>query len=794
MSAVGSVPVESAAASSAAAVAAAGTGVASEPAAGADSLSTLSSSLSAASVSAGPGVEESKDEEDPLPLQWPGLNPGDSKAEVEVKNAGDSIYKAVASFEQLGLSPQLLAGVYELKFTSPSKIQAQALPIILSGKPNNKPGPNLIGQAHHGSGKCFARGTQLRLFNGDLKAVEAVRGGDELMGDDGTKRTVRHGSLIHYNPLQRAEGQRVELLYRITPRWDGAQSFTVNGAHILVLVNNKKPVVHKKKLADNKAKWRVEEWAVTTDNRMSRQMRGSYDTPQLAQAKVDRILADGWEPVVWEVSVEQFLTHSATAVRRYCMLIACNAITFDNPQLASLNRVLTIVLGDAPTVAQVKYMAWWLGVWVTDGHSGRASVSQGGAPPPDRHHHQEIMDRLLDYRQLFNEPVAKVFDQVSSAGWNVYWFNYGAGSVADRVLRVYGLLNNKHIPRALICDSLDVRRWLLAGLIDGDGYYARDNNTYEIAAKHHHVMADYKELAATLGLRNGAIVARDIYVNQQTGEEEIDPVTRRPYRSHRIHLSGYMWDAVQHCAATYKKCPQPGTPGYVEKNKDSHCYGLAIAEIGEGEYFGFTVDGNERFLLADYTVTHNVRSHSSTISLRLVSHHAVLLCSPVCRLVLCCVVWRKTATFSLGLLSLVDPSLAQPQAVVVVPTRELALQVASVIQRLAKHTTIQVYTAVPEADGSHDVAKLKAERVTAHVVVGTPGKLENKLKYRNIDSRHVKVFVADEADQMVAQEAFANTTLNIKKSHITHRSRTPLLYSAARQHRHAALGAGAHPL
>ena len=119
----------------------------------ADALSSLSSSLSSSTVSAPAGVEESKDEEDPLPLRWQGLNPGDSAAEVEVKNAGDSIYRAVASFEQLGLSPQLLAGVYELKFTSPSKIQAQALPVILSGKQHNKPGPNLIGQAHHGSGK-----------------------------------------------------------------------------------------------------------------------------------------------------------------------------------------------------------------------------------------------------------------------------------------------------------------------------------------------------------------------------------------------------------------------------------------------------------------------------------------------------------------------------------------------------------------------------------------------------------------------------------------------------------------
>ena len=123
----------------------------------------------------------------------------------------------------------------------------------------------------------------------------------------------------------------------------------------------------------------------------------------------------------------------------------------------------------------------------------------------------------------------------------------------------------------------------------------------------------------------------------------------------------------------------------------------------------------------------------------------------------------KTAAFSLGVLSRVDASRAVPQALVVVPTRELALQVHAVMSQLAKYTSIQVYLAVP----AHvDVKRERPQReppITAQVVVGTPGKLQSKLQYRDIDPRHVMMFIADEADQMVNQEGFAEVTLQIRK-------------------------------
>ena len=454
-----------------------------------------------------------------------------------------------------------------------------------------------------GCGKCFARGTVLRLMSGDTIAVEAVRGGEQLMGDDGLPRIVTPGSLVHYEPQRREEGEVEKKLYRIDPLWSGASSFTVNGAHILVLANNNQPRVQKRNAT---GEWQVKQWLVTADNRMTEHC-SSFHTEGLARAELDLILQAGWQPVEWEVSVDQFRSASFEA-RRCCQLIASDAITFNNPHLLSLHQQLALHLSGSPTSAQVDYMAWWLGVWMADGLNDRASVLQGRAPSPELHHQHRISTRLLEYQQLFHQPV-HLCDHT---------FHYGTSSVAYRVLRAYGLLDQRHIPRALICDCLSVRRRFMAGLIDSDGECITDDS-YELHARHRHVIVGYKELAATLGLRNGSVQPRD-RTNQQTGQQ---------HSGYSIVISGQLCDVAQYCIAASRHCAQPGTVGCIEKHKGSRCYDFTIDELPSGEYFGFAVHGgiNRRFLLHDYTVTHNVSRSSHTSHSSAHRSHPLTVCT-----------------------------------------------------------------------------------------------------------------------------------------------------------------------
>ncbi|CAD7940190.1 unnamed protein product [Amoebophrya sp. A25] len=106
----------------------------------------------------------------------------------------------------------------------------------------------------------------------------------------------------------------------------------------------------------------------------------------------------------------------------------------------------------------------------------------------------------------------------------------------------------------------------------------------------------------------------------------------------------------------------------------------------------------------------------------------------------------KTATFSLGMLSQIDPALKAPQAMVVAPTRELAIQTEEVLTSLGKFMGIKVRKVLPQEE---HMEKGKCE---AHVVVGTPGKVFDLVKKRILNVDRVKVFVLDEADVMLNEE------------------------------------------
>lgn len=91
--------------------------------------------------------------------------------EIRTVTADSTIYSSAKSFEELGLSEELLQGLYtEMKFERPSKVQAQTLPMILS-----PPYRSLIAQAHNGSGKttCFTL-AMLSRVDPKLKAPQAI--------------------------------------------------------------------------------------------------------------------------------------------------------------------------------------------------------------------------------------------------------------------------------------------------------------------------------------------------------------------------------------------------------------------------------------------------------------------------------------------------------------------------------------------------------------------------------------------------------------------------------------------
>ncbi|KAI9804525.1 MAG: RNA helicase required for poly(A+) mRNA export [Sarcosagium campestre] len=117
----------------------------------------------------------------------------------------------------------------------------------------------------------------------------------------------------------------------------------------------------------------------------------------------------------------------------------------------------------------------------------------------------------------------------------------------------------------------------------------------------------------------------------------------------------------------------------------------------------------------------------------------------------------KTAAFVITMLSRIDRSLPNvPQALCLAPSRELARQIMGVVQTMGSFIDdLSVQFAIPQSVE-------RGKQIQDQVVVGTPGTVLDLMKRRQLDVRHIKVFVLDEADNMLDQQGMGDQCLRVK--------------------------------
>jgi ATP-dependent RNA helicase DeaD len=133
----------------------------------------------------------------------------------------------------------------------------------------------------------------------------------------------------------------------------------------------------------------------------------------------------------------------------------------------------------------------------------------------------------------------------------------------------------------------------------------------------------------------------------------------------------------------------------------------------------------------------------------------------------------KTAAFAFPILSRIDIKQSTPQALVLTPTRELAIQVAEAFQRYATH--IPGFHVLPIYGGQSYGSQLSALRRGVHVVVGTPGRVIDHLEKNSLDLSRVKTLVLDEADEMLRMGFIDDVETILQK---TPKTRQTALFSA----------------
>lgn len=107
----------------------------------------------------------------------------------------------------------------------------------------------------------------------------------------------------------------------------------------------------------------------------------------------------------------------------------------------------------------------------------------------------------------------------------------------------------------------------------------------------------------------------------------------------------------------------------------------------------------------------------------------------------------KTAAFALPIVERIDLSINKPQALILAPTRELAIQVAEALKSYAKH--LPSFHVLPIYGGQEYHGQLSSLKRGVHVVVGTPGRVMDHMRRGTLKLDSLRTLVLDEADEML---------------------------------------------
>jgi len=222
---------------------------------------------------------------------------------------------------------------------------------------------------------------------------------------------------------------------------------------------------------------------------------------------------------------------------------------------------------------------YFLGVWLGDGNSDSCQITTTDA---------ETQEYLVEFAEQSdaNLTVGILNGNPKHTRYKLHRSKVKGHSQLQQELVQLNVLKNKHIPQAYLLNSTEYRLRLLAGLIDADGHLDPVSNGYEITQKNEALARQIKFLGDSLGFRT-SLIKKKGNIASIGYESEV----------WRVRLYG---DIERVPVRVARKKALPWASG-VDWRQTS----ITVEFDKEDDYYGFTLDGNHLFLLADCTVTHN---------------------------------------------------------------------------------------------------------------------------------------------------------------------------------------------
>ena len=397
-----------------------------------------------------------------------------------------------------------------------------------------------------GSGKCLKRGTPIMLSDGSIKKVEEIVPGELLMGDDSTPRTV----------LSIARGR--DKMYDVIPV--KGEKYTGNSEHILCLQASGFPKLSRNNHTANtnyNIQWLENNKFMSKTFTFNEAKNNEEEMKVAAQEFYKKILENpATNDNVYEVAIKDYLNLS----NKLKALLKGYKVPIDFPE------------------KELPMDPYMIGYWLGDGSSRDAVIScQDSTVLHYFANNLAKYDISLHYRSQYDYGI-------SGNG------NYRNNKFSN-VLKDENMLNNKHIPMLYKCNSRENRLKLLAGLLDSDGNLS-ENGGFEFTQKNETLMDDVIYLARSLGFSCYKATKNTSWTYNGVKQEGT---------AFRIQINGNGIEEIPTLIPRKKAAPR-------KQIKDVLVTGIKVEYVNEDDYYGFTLDGNCRYVLGDFTVTHNTCS------------------------------------------------------------------------------------------------------------------------------------------------------------------------------------------
>jgi hypothetical protein len=467
---------------------------------------------------------------------------------------------------------------------------------------------------------CLAPDTPVLTWDGKMVRADQCCKGDELVGDDGTKRTILHTT------------SGVDDMYEVT---DSHNRVVVNSQHMITVYFKKQ---FKIIWRDSHSAWQFSycngqkvithsvriNTTPSSNDHHNKSKISKEDGFNIIKKKHDELVAIYSSSHIIDIKIEDYLKIAASDTRSMYSITNTNCIEWESKPVPMDAYILGAWLGDGDHMGKgftscdeeiiqsfVRF-AKTVGAEIThhtnSNHDGyhysirrqnsghlpaigsiQSSKTQCiGCSTSNVEIKHNACDWICDYEPTHDEIQHDLIVKCQQNHLNPF----------TQLLKDNNLFRNKHIPISYMTNDKHTRLQLLAGFIDTDGtikYNHTNKPLIEISQSnrlHSDMIYSLQFVAKSLGYATSVYHHR---INDKTSKnEDMSLLTLR--------ISGNTIDEIP-TRIHRKKIVMTG----VRETLTPHYRSFTVTPVGKGQFYGWQIDGNERFLLGNFMVTHNSR-------------------------------------------------------------------------------------------------------------------------------------------------------------------------------------------